>query len=163
MRGASIMLKRGSYCKYHGKEYDITGIGGAKDKSAYIFTKDRRLVDDSFFVSYGHYKKKIQYGEVDEAYSITPYAAFGNMMEPIQSEEDDRYIIRTSETDDEEVVERYHLEWVDRGEMVGWISKDQVEVKYLRWDIDYYGDWKKKLGRESEGYGKAYEITLNEE
>ncbi len=164
MRGAGIMLKEGYYCMYHGKEYCITGIGGSKDKSAYIYTKNRRLVDNSFFVSHsGYYKKKIQYGEVDEAYEITPWDVFGNIRKPIENETEDRYIIYTSETDDEEVIERYHLKWIDRGEMGGWISKDQAEVKYFRRDIDYFGDWKKKLGRESEGYGEAYEIFLDEE
>lgn len=150
------MLKNGRYCIYHGKEYHINSDNYDR---IFIYTKNQELADATFFISgTGSYKKEIQYGEVEEAYDIISRAIVGKRRIPVIWEKEDRYILRTSETDDAEIIEKCHLVWVDRGEMEGWISKDQTEVKLFRRDLDYYGDWKKKAGRESEGYGKEYEI-----
>lgn len=151
------MLKEGYYCIYHGKEYQIEDLGQHR---ANIYTKNKDMVDQSFHIcKSGYYEKEIPHREVEEAYDIIPRAIVGNRKIPITWEEEDRYILRTSETEDTEIIEKCHLVWIDRGEMEGWISKDEAEIKFFRRDLDYYGDWKKKVGRESEGYDKEYEIT----
>ena len=150
------MLKNGRYCIYHGKEYKINSDNYNR---IYIYTEDKDVVDKSFHICKGgYYKKEIQYGEVDEAYDIIPRVLVGKRRIPIALEKEDKYIIRTSETEDAEIIEKCHLVWKDRGEMDGWISKDEAEIRFFRIDLDYYGDWKKKVERESEGYDKEYEI-----
>lgn len=130
------MIKSGYYALYKGQEYFFTRH--METRELYICTYDKNLIDDTFVKSNGGsglYEKIVHPFDLDDVYRITTYAYVeGNRQLGVRKETENMVLVFTN-GEDKDLIEKFHLEEVDRGVFQGWISKDEVQLVEERKDM----------------------------
>lgn len=131
------MIRSNYYAIYNGKEYNFSYAQNDKLK---IFTQNKEFIDETFTESKrtrGSYFKYVMRSELDDVYSIMTFAVFENGVElPIYSELRDQYRVLAG-SNDKEIIEKYQLVLVNRGEYEALLNKNKVKIIEKKREINW--------------------------